>query len=258
VWEGAVGLAIMPLFFNNSRNQCAQLAQIRPHEFVGLVRHDGIEECQESELEVPCFEKSPISTAFSSYLSLKAPADIRPSSFDSAAITPVNPASFDALVSHHHREKTMKRALSAIASATVLVALTACAATEEKTAATVVSTPQPARTAAAPATPAQRELEKAIRESGLDQTVKSLMNEEMIGMLFGMMRAALNEKDGGKDAGIPPAFEKKMDQLAEELPKKLAPVIAKALDVAEQEMKRAVREEETSRTEKKSPRKDSK
>jgi hypothetical protein len=152
----------------------------------------------------------------------------------------------------------MKRALSAIASATVLVALTACAATEEKAVATVVSAPQPARAAAAAATPAQRELEKAIRESGLDQTVKSLMNEEMIGMLFGMMRAALNEKDGGKEAGIPPAFEKKMDQLAEELPKKLAPVIAKALEVAEQEMKRAVREEETSRTEKKSPHKDSK
>jgi hypothetical protein len=204
-------------------------------------------------------EKTPISTDCSNRLSLETPADIRLLWFDSKAATPVNPASCDALVPHQHREKTMKRALIAIACAAVVTALSGCAATEEKTVTPAVSAtaPQPARVAAAPATPQQRELEKAIRESGLDQTAKSLMNEEMIGMLFGMMRAALNEKDSGKEAAIPSAFEKKMDQLAEELPKKLAPVIAKALDAAEQEMKRAVREEETSRTEKKLPRKDS-
>jgi hypothetical protein len=184
--------------------------------------------------------------------------DIGVFEFAGGAKAGVNPASQHALVSHHHRENTMKRTLTAIASATVVVALSACAATDEKTAATAASAPQPARTAVAPATPAQRELEKAIRDSGLDQTAKSLMNEEMIGMLFGMMRAAFSEKDGDKGVIVPPAFEKKMDQLAEELPKKLAPVIAKALDLAEQEMKRAVREEETSPTEKKSPRKETK
>lgn len=155
----------------------------------------------------------------------------------------------------------MKRTLNAIATATIVAALSACAATEEKTVTTAAATPQPARTSAtptAPATPAQHELEKAIRDSGLDQTAKSLMNEEMIGMLFGMMRTVLSDKDGGEGMNIPPAFEKKMDQLAEELPKKLAPVLAKALDVAEQEMKRAVREGETSPTAKKTPQKDSK
>lgn len=152
----------------------------------------------------------------------------------------------------------MKRTLTAIAAATLVASLSACAATEEKMASNARVAPQPERTVAAPATPAQRELEKAIRDSGLDQTAKSLMNEEMIGALFGMMRAVLSEKDGDKGVNIPPAFEKKMDQLAEELPKKLAPVLAKAFDVAEQEMKRAIREGETSPTEKKLPRKESK
>jgi hypothetical protein len=88
-------------------------------------------------------------------------------------------------------------------------------------------------------TPAQQELEKAVRDAGLDQTVRSFMNEETVGLLFGMMRAVLN----GNDADVSPALEQKMNVLAQELPKKIVPLMTKAMDVAEEEMKRAMREQ---------------
>jgi hypothetical protein len=99
------------------------------------------------------------------------------------------------------------------------------------------------KVAAKPAAPtaAQLEIEKTIRNSGLDQTVKSLMNEETVGLFFSMMRAAISDKG----ADIPPQQENKMVQLATDLPKKIAPVMAKVLDVAEQEVKRAMREQTT-------------
>jgi hypothetical protein len=89
--------------------------------------------------------------------------------------------------------------------------------------------------------PAQIELEREIRASGIDQVAKSFMNEETIGFMFDMFRSV----SGGKDADVPPALEKKMAAMSEDLPKKLAPVMAKVLVLAEQEMKRALKEQLT-------------
>jgi hypothetical protein len=87
--------------------------------------------------------------------------------------------------------------------------------------------------------PAQIELEREICASGIDQAAKSFMNEETIGLTFDMFRSV----SGGKDADVPLALEKKMAAISEDLPKKLAPVMTKVLALAEQEMKRAVKEQ---------------
>ena len=87
-------------------------------------------------------------------------------------------------------------------------------------------------------TAAEMEIERELRASGIDQIAKSFASEEMIGLLFGLMRGALN----GKEMDGNSALEKKMEQMADELPKKIAPVMAKVMDIAEQEMKRTLKE----------------
>jgi hypothetical protein len=99
------------------------------------------------------------------------------------------------------------------------------------------------------ATPAQIELERTLKASGVDQLAKSFFNEETMGLFFNLMRGVAS----GKDADLSPALEKKMDQLAEDLPKKMAPVMAKMLDVAEQEMKRAMKEQAAAEAAKAAP-----
>lgn len=109
----------------------------------------------------------------------------------------------------------------------------------------VADTPVPAspaaRSAKAPATvsPAAAELEREIRASGIDQVAKSFMNEETIGLMFEMFRSVAS----GNEVDVSPTFEKKIEAMSEDLPKKLAPVMAKVLVIAEQEMKRAAREQ---------------
>lgn len=131
------------------------------------------------------------------------------------------------------RASTVAIAVSSLAAA---LTLAGCANAPLTADAPVTRT---ARRAEAPRviTPAQAELEREIRASGFDDVAKSFMNEETIGLMFGMFRAMTS----GKDVEASPALEKKLEQLAEDLPKKLAPVMAKVLVMAEAEMKRAVK-----------------
>lgn len=84
-------------------------------------------------------------------------------------------------------------------------------------------------------------LEREIRASGLDTLARSMLDEESVGLVFGMFRAVLD----GKEAAVPAALERKLDRLAEELPKKLAPLMQTMLDAAEAELRRAMREART-------------
>jgi hypothetical protein len=113
-------------------------------------------------------------------------------------------------------------------------------------------------------TPEQRELEAAFRDSGLQDTMKSLVNEETISAVFSIARVVLrdfaNESTGSNSATNKSAndaqakqakeatalLEKKLDKVSEELPKKLAPLIGKFLDIAESQVKRAMREQAVS------------
>jgi hypothetical protein len=118
-----------------------------------------------------------------------------------------------------------------------------------------------------------RELEKALRDSGLESTVKSFFNEETIGALFGIARVLLSDATNnannanvksGEQSNSPnlptpgakqksrsqekmgestAVLEKQMEKLGDELPKKLLPLLGKLLDVAESEVKRAAREQ---------------
>lgn len=86
---------------------------------------------------------------------------------------------------------------------------------------------------------AQLALEREIRESGIENLAKSLYTEETIGELFGLVRSMIN----GKDDAFSPALDRKMEKLADELPKKMAPLMNRVLDLAEAEFKRALREQ---------------
>lgn len=90
-------------------------------------------------------------------------------------------------------------------------------------------------------TPAEMEIERELRASGIDQVAKSFVNEEMMGMLFGMFRGVLSGKEGAGNAESA-AIEKKMEKMTEDLPKKMGPIMAKVMDLAEAEMKRAMKE----------------
>lgn len=82
-------------------------------------------------------------------------------------------------------------------------------------------------------------LEREIRESGIDNLARSLLTEEAIGELFSLVRAMVS----GKDDEISPALERKLEKLADELPKRMAPLMNRAIDLAEVEFKRALREQ---------------
>ncbi len=139
----------------------------------------------------------------------------------------------------------MNLRLHASLAIAAVMGLSGCATTGDQY--SVAQNVAPSRAVAV--TPAQVELERTLKNSGVDQLAKSFFNEETMGLFFAMMRSVAS----GKDADLSPALEKKMDQLAEDLPKKMAPVMAKMLDVAEQEMKRAMKEQAVIETVKTAP-----
>lgn len=90
-------------------------------------------------------------------------------------------------------------------------------------------------------TPAEMEIERELRASGIDQVAKSFVNEEMMGLLFGMFRNVLSGKENAGNTESA-AIERKMEKMADELPKKMGPILAKVMDLAEAEMKRAMKD----------------
>lgn len=71
-----------------------------------------------------------------------------------------------------------------------------------------------------------------------ERALRGIITEDDVHALFGAFRALI---DGGQ-ADLPGDFEKRMDALSEELPKRLAPLLNRALDAAEKEAQRALRE----------------
>jgi hypothetical protein len=141
--------------------------------------------------------------------------------------------------------KSAKILVVAVASA-VMGTLAGCASAPGFAGTEMADTPVPTAGASrytqprtqAP-TAAQLEMEREIRASGVDQLAKSFMNEEMIGLMFGMFRSMAE----GKETQVSPALEKRMEQMSDELPKKMSPIMSKMLTIAEQEVRRSLKEQ---------------
>ncbi len=142
--------------------------------------------------------------------------------------------------------KSAKLLVAAVASAVTMGTLVGCASAPEFVGAEMADTPVPSARAQRHAQPrtqaptaAQIEMEREIRASGIDQFAKSFANEEMIDLMFGMFRSMAE----GKETQVSPALEKKMEQMSEELPKKMGPIMSKMLTIAEQEVRRSLKEQ---------------
>ncbi|MFM2399075.1 MAG: hypothetical protein RL341_1232 [Pseudomonadota bacterium] len=108
------------------------------------------------------------------------------------------------------------RVITLAASALIATLLTGCA------------TPRPPT--------AQEQMAAAVQEAFPADLLKGAVTDADVASLFAMFRAALK----GEDPQMPSQLDKKLEQLSEELPARMMPLMDKLLTIAEKEVQKSL------------------
>jgi hypothetical protein len=76
----------------------------------------------------------------------------------------------------------------------------------------------------------------AVQDAFPAELLRGAVTDADVSGLFAMFRAALK----GEDAAMPPALDKKLEQLAEDLPARMMPLMDKLLTIAEKEVQKTL------------------
>jgi hypothetical protein len=81
---------------------------------------------------------------------------------------------------------------------------------------------------------AQEQMASAVQDAFPADMLKGVVTDADVASLFAMFRAALK----GEDAQMPSQLDKKLEQLSEDLPARMMPLMDKLLTIAEKEVQK--------------------